>query len=193
MKKILFFSNNKNKIIEANYLFKNSKISVLNLNNFKQTFEPYEKSKGFAENAKIKSYYGYSKFGIPCFADDSGICIKALNDKPGVTSKRFFNKFQNKKEAFEYIIKKTFEYNNTLAYFKTSICLTTKIGHYIIFEGTINGNISNEPKGNNGFGYDPLFIPNGQNKTFAEMNIKQKNKFSHRAIAIKKLIHFLIN
>ena len=81
--------------------------------------------------------------------------------------------------------------NKTFAYFKTSICLTLKNGHYIVFEGKISGNIARAPKGNNGFGYDPIFIPNSHNKTFAQMSMKQKNNYSHRGIAINKLKNFL--
>ena len=94
--------------------------------------------------------------------------------------------------AFNYIINKSSLLKNTNAFFKTSICLTLKTNHYIVFEGVIKGNISLKPKGKNGFGYDPIFIPLGHNKTFAEMTMEEKNSFSHRSIAIKKLKNFVI-
>ena len=191
MNKFLFFSNNNEKIYEIKKIFKPSNLKLLTLNNLPKVEEPDEIGRNFIENAKIKSLFGYKKFGIPCFADDSGICISALNNKPGVFSKRFLNKFKNKKEAFKYILQKVIEKKDRKAFFKTSICLTLDQGQYIIFEGKIAGNISLKPKGVNGFGYDPLFVPEGYFKTFSEMNIIKKNKISHRSIAIKKLINFI--
>ena len=90
-------------------------------------------------------------------------------------------------------MKKVYTSNNTSAYFTTIICFTLKIGQYVIFEGKISGNIATIPKGRNGFGYDPLFIPIGHNKTFAEMSTKEKNTVSHRSLAINKFINFLSN
>ena len=191
MNTLLFFSYNQNKISEIKKLFKNNKIKILSLNDFPKVSEPNETGKFFAENAKIKSLYGFKIFKIPCFADDSGICVSALNNEPGVNSKRFLEKFKSKKQAFKYIINKTNASKNTVAIFKTSICLTTKLGQYIIFEGSVAGNISSFPKGKNGFGYDPIFIPKNFKKTFAEMKNKEKNLISHRGIAINKLINFV--
>ena len=90
-------------------------------------------------------------------------------------------------------VNKSILFKNTNAYFKTSICLTLKKNHYIVFEGVVKGNISLKPKGKNGFGYDPLFIPTGQKKTFAEMKMADKNSYSHRSIAVNKLKDFIIN
>ena len=147
MNKFLFFSNNNEKIYEIKKIFKPSNLKLLTLNNLPKVEEPDEIGRNFIENAKIKSLFGYKKFGIPCFADDSGICISALNNKPGVFSKRFLNKFKNKKEAFKYILQKVIEKKDRKAFFKTSICLTLDQGQYIIFEGKIAGNISLKPKG----------------------------------------------
>lgn len=193
MKNLLFFSSNQYKITEIKKIFKIRNKKILSLNNLPNIEMPKETGKEFADNAKIKSLYGFKKFNIPCFADDSGICISALNNKPGIHSKRFFEKFQNKKEAFRYIIKKVSSSKDTSAYFTTIICFTIKSGQYIIFEGKISGNISDTPRGKNGFGYDPLFIPAGHNKTFAEMSPKEKNNVSHRGLAINKFINFLFN
>ena len=193
MKTVLFFSNNQNKIKEVKKFFINKQIKILSLNDFPKINSPKETGKGFAENAKIKSRYGFHKFGIPCFGDDSGICIGALNNKPGIHSKKFLEKFPNKNQAFKYIIKKTKLLNNTSAYFETSICLTLKYSHHIIFRGKISGYIVKKQLGLNGFGYDPLFIPNGYEKTFAQMNLNQKNNISHRGLALAKLKSFLTN
>ena len=193
MNTLFLFSNNINKIKEIKYIFKNIDINIISLQNFPKLSEPIENGESFADNAKIKSAYGYNSFRIPCFADDSGICISALKNKPGVKSKRFLEKFENKKDAFKYIIKKTFINKNNKAFFVTNICLTLKKGHYILFEGKIHGKISDNPRGKNGFGYDPIFIPSGYKKTFAEMSSKEKNLISHRGLAVKKLFNFLEN
>ena len=193
MKTLLFFSNNQNKIKEINKFFFNEQIKILSLNDFPKINSPEETGKKFIENAKIKSIYGFKKLGIPCFADDSGICINALNNKPGIHSKKFLEKFKNKNDIFNYIINKTKQQNDTSAYFETSICLTLKATHHIIFRGKIFGNIAKKPIGKNGFGYDPLFVPRGHNKTLAQMKINQKNNISHRGFALNKLKNFLTN
>ncbi len=191
MKDVLFFSHNQKKIIEINQIFKSSKIKVHNLNSFEKIREPKETGNNFETNAKIKSKYGQNLFKIPCFADDSGFCVEALNGKPGVKSKRFFEKFSNEQEAFKYIISNAVRKKNNRAFFITAISLTLRENHHIIFLGKINGTVSLRPKGNNGFGYDPIFIPENHTKTFAEMKLKEKNKISHRKIATNKLRSFL--
>ena len=191
MKNILFFSHNQKKIIEVKQIFKDSRIKVFDLNSFEKIKEPKETGDTFASNAKIKSKYGQKVFNIPCFADDSGFCVEALKNNPGVKSKRFLEKFSNKKKAFEYIISNVIERKNNKAFFVTAICLTLKDNHHIVFLGRVNGTVSLKPKGTNGFGYDPIFIPENNVKTFAEMKLEEKNIISHRKIAITKLKSFL--
>lgn len=191
MKDLLFFSNNQKKIIEINQIFNPNKIRIINLNYLPKIKEPVETGLSFAENAKIKSKYGQKNFNMPCFADDSGFCVEALNNNPGVKSKRFFEKFSSKKSAFKYIISKVIKKKNDKAFFVTAISLTLKDNHHIVFLGRINGRVCLTPKGNNGFGYDPIFIPKNHNKTFAEMSHQEKNKISHRSLAITKLNSFL--
>lgn len=191
MKDILFFSYNQKKIIEISQIFKFSKINIHNLNSFEKVKEPKETGDAFSSNAKIKSKYGQKIFKMPCFADDSGFCVEALSNGPGVKSKRFLEKFSSNKEAFEYIISNVIKKNNNKAFFVTAVSLTLKDNHHIIFLGRINGSVSLKPKGANGFGYDPIFIPENHIKTFAEMNPEEKNKISHRKIAITKLKSFL--
>ena len=193
MRQILFFSNNKNKTIEIKKIFKRFNLELLSLSDLDINDEPEENGQTFEENAKIKSDYGFNKTGIPCFADDSGICIEALNWQPGVLSKRFLNKFNSNEACFESIIKSTKKNGKKIAYFKTSICLTIKKGQNIVFNGQINGKISDQTRGEFGFGYDPIFIPKFYKKTLAELNTKEKNEISHRSIAVKKLINFLSN
>ena len=193
MNTFLFFSGNKNKINEVKNLFNSFSLNILSSVNYNIKSEPKENGRTFAENAKIKSTYGYRKTKIPCFADDSGLCINALKGGPGVTSKRFINRFKNRTECFEYIQKKITETKNNKAFFKTSICLTTRKDYHICFEGKVSGIISEKILGENGFGYDPIFIPDGYKKSFAQMTMRQKNFLSHRSVAINKLINFLTN
>ena len=193
MGQLLFFSNNKNKIIEIKKIFNKFNLELLSLNDLNISEEPEESGKTFEENAKIKSDYGFNKTGISCFADDSGICIESLNWKPGVLSKRFLNNFKSNEACFESIIKSTKKNSKQNAYLKTSISLTIKENHNIVFNGKIDGKISEQAKGKFGFGYDPVFIPKNYNKTLAELSANEKNEVSHRSIAVTKLINFLIN
>ena len=191
MKDIIFFSHNQKKIIEVKQIFKNSKVRVLNLNSFEKIKEPKETGDTFASNAKIKSKYGQKLFNMPCFADDSGFCVEALKNNPGVKSKRFLEKFSNKQETFDNIISNVIKKKNNKAFFVTAICLTLKENHHVVFLGRVNGTVSIKPKGTNGFGYDPIFVPENHTQTFAEMSLKEKNIISHRKIAITKLKSFL--
>ncbi len=193
MRQLLFFSNNKNKIIEIKKIFDKFNLELLSLNDLKISEEPEESGQTFEENAKIKSDYGFNKTGIPCFADDSGICIESLNWKPGVLSKRFLNSFKSNEACFESIIKSVKMKSKQNAYFKTSISLTVKDNQSVIFNGKIDGKISEQAKGRFGFGYDPIFISKNYNKTLAELPTKEKNEISHRSIAVTKLINFLSN
>ena len=193
MKKLLFFSNNKNKITEIKKIFNIFNLKLLSLSDVDISDEPAENAQTFEENAKIKSDYGFNKTGLPCFADDSGICIESLNWRPGVHSKRFIHKFKNEEDCFKHIIKRVEVSGKKKAYFKTSISLSFNKNYNVVFSGTINGNISSQRKGNFGFGYDPIFIPNSFDKTFAELRTEEKNKLSHRSIAVTKLVNFLIN
>ena len=192
-KKILFFSNNLYKVREIKKLFNKHSVDIISLKELSFDKEPLESGINFIENAKIKSEFGNNISGLPCFADDSGICIEALNFKPGVYSKRFIESFNTRNDCFKYIINKIRKKNLNRAYFKTSICLTTENKHNLIFEGKVEGNITNVPSKDNGFGYDPIFKPVGFLKTFSEMTVDEKNKISHRSIAINKLINFLTN
>ncbi len=193
MKNLLFFSHNHKKIIEVESIFNNKNLKIKSLRSFENIKEPVENGLSFAENAKIKSSFGLKNFNIPCFADDSGICVEAIKNKPGIKSKRFLEKFPSKLHAFEHIIYNVIKTKNNKAFFKTAICLSIENNHHIVFEGKIDGKISTKPKGSNGFGYDPIFIPEGHEKTFAEMSIKEKNTMSHRKIALMKLESFLFN
>ena len=193
MRQLFFFSNNKNKIIEIKKIFNKFNLEILSLNELGISEEPEENGKSFEENAKIKSDYGFNKTGIPCFADDSGICIETLNWRPGVYSKRYLENFKSNETCFKSIIRSVKKTNKKNAYFKTSISLTIDNNQNILFNGKIDGIISNQIKGGFGFGYDPIFIPKNYKNTLAELSTKEKNQISHRSIAVTKLINFLSN
>ncbi len=193
MRELLFFSNNKNKVIEIKKIFKEFNLKLLSLIDLNINNEPEENGKTFEENAKIKSDCGFNITGVPCFADDSGICIETLNWNPGVHSKRFLNNFKNNEICFRSIIQSTKNNGKQNAYFKTSISLTVRKDQNIFFNGVINGKISDQIKGDFGFGYDPIFVPKNYKRTLAELSTKEKNQISHRSIAVTKLINFLTN
>ena len=193
MKEIVFFSHNKYKINEVINIFQNYNIKILTLHDFPDIDEPKETGKTFKENAMIKSTFGYKSFRLPCFADDSGICISALNNRPGIKSKRFQIENGGFNETFKIIINQTKIKKDYKAFFQTSIALTIDNQNSVCFEGIISGQISKKPLGSHGFHYDPIFIPDGTYKTFAQMNEDEKNKISHRSIAIKKLKNFILN
>ncbi len=193
MQNILFFSNNAAKVKEIKYLFNSIKLNILSLEDFDVALEPKEVGRSFAENAKIKSLCGYNKTKTPSFADDSGICIEALKWGPNIFSKRFINSFKNNHDCFKYIINIVEKTGNDRAYFQTSICYTVASNYHIVFEGRVFGKISKRIIGSRGFGFDPIFIPNGFRKTFGQMSTSEKNFLSHRSVAINKLIGFLIN
>lgn len=187
MKEIIFYSNNQNKIIEISKFFFYTNLKIKNLNNFAKIESPKETGRTFEENAKIKSSFGNNIFNKICFADDSGICIEAMKGEPGVQSKNFIENNIDSNNALKSILSVTSAQNNFNAFFQTSICLSLNKKKHIFFNGKIKGQISKEIKGSCGFGYDPIFIPNGYNLTFAEMTLEEKNSISHRSIALTKL------
>ena len=193
MKELLFFSHNDYKIKEINFLFKNLNVKLLSLNDFPEIKKPIESGNTFEENAKIKALCGFKKFNTACFADDSGICIEALNFKPGIFSNRFQKECGGLEKTFELIIRAVKNKKNKNAFFKTSIALIINKKNIHYFEGIVKGKISLEPRGNFGFHYDPIFIPDGFKNTFGEMRSEQKNKISHRSIAFEKLKKFILS
>lgn len=143
----------------------------------------------FEENAKIKAEFGYNLGKIACFADDSGLVIDALDGDPGIYSARYSGtgKFSNN---IAKVLKNMSGIDNRKAYFISTICWINQQEEFY-FEGRIYGTISEQIKGEHGFGYDPIFIPEGYNKSFAEFTAEEKNKISHRAIALDKFMQFL--
>ena len=191
MNELIFFSNNKNKIKEVKAIFKKENLKILTLNNFPKIQEPKENQNTFKKNATIKSNIGFKEFNTPCFADDSGICISALNNLPGVKSKRFIEENGGIEKTFELIFKETNNKNNYNAYFQTIISLTLNYKKVYWFRGVVNGKITKKSYGNNGFDYDKIFIPSGLSQTFAQISSNEKNKISHRFIALNKMKKFI--
>ena len=187
--KLVFATSNKGKYNEVKKMMPRN-INLLSLNDLNFTDDIQETGKTLKQNAKIKSDFIFNNFGINCFADDSGLEIDSLNGMPGIYSARFAGKTCNSNDNIEKVWKLLTGYKNTDAKFKSILSLNID-GKTFFFEGKINGKIIFNKRGTNGFGYDSIFIPNGYNKTFAELNSVEKNEISHRSKALKRLIIFL--
>lgn len=188
MRELVFATNNQYKTQEVrNLLFNQYKI--LNLTDIGCKTDIPETGNTFAQNATLKSNYVYSNYGLDCFADDSGLEIEALNQEPGIFSARYSG-LKDDQENLKLVLSKMEGQINRKARFRTVISLMLA-GENLLFEGLIDGTIREQPAGDQGFGYDPIFEPEGYEQTFAEMSMEQKNKISHRAIAMGRLIAFL--
>lgn len=186
---LIFATHNKNKVKEVNSLMP-ATINLLSLGEANFTEEIEETEDTIEGNALLKARTVYAKTGMNCFADDSGLLVDALNGAPGVYSARYAGNQKNDADNIEKLLKELSNETNRRAHFKTVMALV--INHEAhLFEGIIQGSIIHEKRGANGFGYDPVFMPDGYTKTFAEMSFDQKSAISHRAIALNKLIAFL--
>ena len=185
---LVFATQNANKTIEVREILAH-KYQVLNLTDIGCNVDIPETGDTFAENATLKSMYVVQNYQIDCFADDSGLEVEALNNEPGIYSARYSGE-RGDRQNMMFLLQKMEGISNRNARFKTVISLVHKgVNH--LFEGVINGKIRLAPTGENGFGYDPIFEPDGYTQTFAEMDLALKNKISHRAVAMKTLIEFL--
>jgi XTP/dITP diphosphohydrolase len=191
MKKLVFATNNAHKLSEVrSILAPDYQItSLAELNCFDDIPETAHTLEG---NALLKANYIFEKFGCDCFADDTGLEVEALNGEPGVYSARYAGEANDAKANMQKLLHNLGSNTNRRACFRTIIALILD-GEKQFFEGRIDGHISFEPQGSTGFGYDPIFIPDGYTKSFAELGINEKNKISHRALAVKKLAEYLCN
>lgn len=189
--KIIFASNNKNKVQEIQNQVSNS-IQIITLDEIGCTEDIAETGNTLEENAIIKANYITQKYGLPCFADDTGLEIDALNGEPGVYSARYAGEDKNVDKNMNLVLEKLNNSTNRKAQFKTVIALNINNQQHL-FTGIVEGEIRNEKTGTNGFGYDPIFEPENLGKTFAEMSLEEKNKLSHRGRAVEQLIEFLGN
>lgn len=189
MKELVFATQNKHKLIEIQQAVGNH-FKITSLFDLNYIEDIPETGKTLMENALQKANFVYLNFGKDCFADDTGLEIDALNGEPGVFSARYAGDGRSFEDNMNKVLENLKDKTNRKAKFKTVIALIYKEKKYF-FEGVVNGTITTDKKGSEGFGYDPIFLPDGYDKTYAELSLEEKNEMSHRAIATKKLIEFL--
>jgi XTP/dITP diphosphohydrolase len=189
MQQLVFATNNAHKLEEVAAKIKGS-IHLVSLNDIGCLDDIDETGTTFSENASIKSYFIYQKYHLNCFGDDSGLEIDALGGEPGVYSARYAGTHGDHAANNQKVLDKLGSTTNRKARFRTVISLIWN-GEEHFFEGVIEGAIRREVSGAAGFGYDPIFQPEGYTKTFAEMSLEEKNAISHRAKAMDKLLDFL--
>ena len=189
MKQLVFATNNQHKLQEVRDMLKD-RYQILSLKEINCEEDIPETAETLEGNALLKARFVKEKYGFDCFADDTGLEVEALNNAPGVYSARYAGEDKDAKANMRKVLNELKDSENTFACFRTVIALIQNNKEYL-FEGIVNGNIIREEKGNAGFGYDPIFIPEGYDKTFAELGIDIKNKISHRAEAVNKLKDFL--
>ena len=185
----IFATNNKHKLEEIQQIV-GDKLSILSLQDMNFREDIPENEPTIEGNALYKARFIYNRFGKDCFADDTGLEVVALNGEPGVLSARYAGEEKNYQSNNELLLKNLNPFPNKSARFKTVIACVLE-GREYVFEGIIEGTIVNEPKGKNGFGYDPIFQPSGYQQTFAELSEEVKNTISHRARAMESLFMFL--
>lgn len=198
MRQIVFATNNRNKLAEIRDMLAGSGISVLSLGDIGCTEDIAETGTTLEENALIKARYVYEKYGTDCFADDTGLEVDALGGEPGVYSARYAGgEGHDSERNMDKLLANLEGAADRRARFRTVIALVTKPAGggadagTRLFEGRVDGTITTERHGAEGFGYDPLFCPDGYTKTFAELGLEVKNRISHRARAVAKLVDYL--
>ena len=187
--KLVFATNNLNKLKEVQKMLPNF-IELLSLKDINCFDEIEETATTLEGNAKIKANYISEKFGYNCFADDTGLEVEAINGEPGVYSARYAGEPANSENNMVKLLDALKKETNKKAHFRTSICLNLNDEQFL-FDGICQGTILDKKHGETGFGYDPIFKPEGFNQSFAEMTSEEKNKISHRGLAIQKLVAFL--
>lgn len=185
---LVFATNNQHKLEEVQQLI-GYKFLLKSLADINCSDDIPETGTTFKENAGQKSRYIFDRFALNCFADDSGLEVKALNNEPSIYSARYSGT-RDSEQNLHLVLEKLGDNSNRKARFVTVISLLMDAKEHL-FEGTINGQIANKPSGKKGFGYDPIFIPDGYDVTFADLDSIEKNRISHRARAMQKLIEFL--
>jgi XTP/dITP diphosphohydrolase len=196
--KLVFATNNKHKLEEVTKILPPS-IEILSLRDIGCNDELPETGNTLEHNAAQKARYVFDKYGYDCFADDTGLEIEALDGRPGVYSARYAGLHCNFQDNVRKVLAELNHEENRKAKFRTVICLLQKQGvrdgiaevSQHLFQGEVRGEVITEQKGTNGFGYDPIFIPEGFSKTFAEMDASEKNAISHRAEAVRKFAEHL--
>lgn len=189
-RKLVFATNNSHKLEEIRHIL-GDKIEILSLNDINCHEEIPETAETLEGNALIKAQYIYDNYHLDCFADDTGLEVEALNGAPGVYSARYAGGAGHDSEAnMKKLLQEMQGVTNRKARFRTVIAFIEN-GSHRLFEGVVQGEITQEKSGQSGFGYDPIFRPEGFEETFAEMGNDAKNQISHRANAVKKLCAYL--
>lgn len=189
--KLVFASNNQNKIKEIKSLLPED-IEILSLEDIGCVIDIPETADTIEGNALMKANFIKRHYGYDCFADDTGLEVNALNGAPGVYSARYAGEAKDDQANLNKLLENLLEYQDRTAHFKTVIALHYK-GEQKLFTGIVEGTILNTARGQRGFGYDPIFQADGMNKSFAEIDLIEKNKVSHRAKALTQLMIFLKN
>lgn len=190
----IFVTNNSHKLQEAQDILSGF-AQIVSLNDIGFYDEIAETASDFKGNALLKAQAVFEKTGLPCFADDSGLCVTSLNFQPGVKSARYSSEtgHTNHQANNEKLLIELAPKSDRSAFFITVICAIGFQSEPIFFEGKVNGKIGLQLKGSDGFGYDPLFIPEGYHQTFAELGSSVKNSLSHRSIALNAMKDFLLS
>lgn len=189
--KLVFATNNLNKLKEVQAMLPKT-IELLSLKDINCNEEVDETETTIEGNAKLKAEYTTKNYGYNCFADDTGLEVDALNGQPGVYSARYAGEAKNAEQNMQKLLLALKNKIDRNAQFRTAICLNLD-GKQFLFEGVCRGEIIKEKQGQEGFGYDPIFKPTHSKDTFATMSSVEKNKISHRGIAVQKLVAFLKN
>lgn len=190
MKELVFATNNPHKLDEIRGIT-NGKLRILGLNDINCHEEIEETGSTLEENALIKARFVKEKYGYNCFADDTGLEVDALEGAPGVYSARYAGEGCSFADNMNKLLAALQGIEHRTAQFRTVIALVLN-GKEYLFDGVIKGTIIEDKRGNTGFGYDPIFMPDGYDETFAELGNEVKNNISHRALAMKKLVDFLL-
>lgn len=186
---LVFATNNRHKLEELQTIL-GDHFNLLNLSDIGCNVEIPEEQPTLEGNARQKAFYIFEKYGYSCFADDTGLEIEALNGEPGVYSARYAGEAKDPQANMDKVLHKLEKINYRKARFRTVISLVIN-GNEKQFEGKVEGEITREKSGDSGFGYDPIFLPEGYKMTFAEMSMNEKNQISHRARAVQKLVEYL--
>lgn len=190
MRTLVFATNNKHKLDEVRKIIEAKDINIVSLAEIDCHDDIPETADTLEGNALQKARYIKDKFSLDCFADDTGLEVEALNNAPGVFSARYAGPGHDSEANMRKLLDELDGKDNRKARFRTAIALIID-GKEHLFEGIINGSITNDKRGEAGFGYDPIFMPEGYDKTFAELGDDIKNGISHRAIAVNRLAQFL--
>lgn len=188
--KLVFATNNKHKLDEVRKITSHHPVEIVSLAEINCFDDIPETADTLEGNALQKAHYIQEKFGLNCFADDTGLEVEALNNAPGVYSARYAGPGHDSEANMKKLLHEMEGKENRKARFRTVIALVWN-GKTYTFDGIVNGTITTTKRGENGFGYDPIFIPEGYEQTFAELGNDIKNQISHRAKAVEKLDEFL--